>query len=117
MKQYLLSMYQPDGPIPPPEILEKVMRDLDTMNQEIKDAGSWVFSGGLHPPSTATVTRFNDGDVLTTDGPFAEGKEYLGGFWIINAPDLDSALGWSRRITEITTLPMEVRPFQDRTEG
>jgi hypothetical protein len=117
MKQYLLSMYQPDGPIPPPEVLEKVMRDLDAMNQEIKDAGSWVFSGGLYPPSTATVTRFSDGDVLTTDGPFAEGKEHLGGLWIIKAADLDAALGWSRRITSITTLPMEVRPFQDRTEG
>jgi hypothetical protein len=117
MKQYLLSMYQPEGPIPPPEVLAKVMRDLDVINQEIKAAGSWVFSGGLHPASTATVVRYSDAELLTTDGPFAEGKEHIGGFWIINAEDLDDALGWSRRITQVTTLPIEVRPFQDRTEG
>ncbi len=117
MKQYLLSMYQPEGPIPPPEVLAKVMRDLDVINQEIKAAGSWVFSGGLHPASTATVVRYSDAELLTTDGPFAEGKEHIGGFWIINAEDLDAALGWSRRITQVTTLPIEVRPFQDRTEG
>jgi hypothetical protein len=82
MKQYLLSIYQPDGP-PPPEVdLAKVMQDLDALNQEIKAAGAWVFAGGLHPPSTATVVRLQDGDVLTTDGPFAEGKEHLGGFTI-----------------------------------
>ena len=114
MKQYLLGMYQPDGPTPPPEFLAKVMQDLDAINQEIKAAGSWVFSGGLHPPGTATVITHQDGQVVTTDGPFAEGKEHLGGFWIINAEDLDAALGWARKITAVTTLPIEVRPFQDR---
>jgi hypothetical protein len=116
MKQYLLSMYQPQGEIPPPEFLAKVMRDLDTINEEIKAAGGWVFSGGLHAPETATVLRFADGEVLVTDGPFAEGKEYLGGFWIIEAPDLDSALGYGRKITGVTRLPIEVRPFRDRSE-
>jgi hypothetical protein len=115
--QYLLSMYQPEEGTPPPEILERVMRDLDAMNQELKAAGAWVFAGGLHPSSTATVVRLQDGDVLTTDGPFAEGKEHIGGFWIINAPDLDAALAWASRITRTTTLPIEVRPFRDRAEA
>jgi hypothetical protein len=114
MKQYLLGMYQPDGRTPPPEVLAKVMQDLDAINQEIKAAGSWVFTGGLHPPGTSTVITHQDGQVVTTDGPFAEGKEHLGGFWIINAEDLDDALGWARKITAVTTLPIEVRPFRDR---
>jgi hypothetical protein len=116
MKQYLLSVYQPAGEAPPPEMLEKVMRDLDAVNAELKASGAWVFAGGLHPPSTATVVRFQDGDVLTTDGPFAEGKEHLGGFTIIQAPDLDSALDWGRKVARATTLPIEVRPFQGHTE-
>jgi hypothetical protein len=114
MSHYLLSMFQPTGPIPSVEVLEKVMSDLGVINAEIADAGGWVFSGGLFPPSTATVLRYDDGDVLVTDGPFAEGKEHLGGFWIVSAPDLDVALEWGRKITRVTTLPIEVRPFQDR---
>jgi hypothetical protein len=113
MKQYLLSIYQPDGGPPPPEVLEKVMRDVDALNQELKAAGAWVFAGGLHPSSTATVVRFRDGEVLTTDGPFAEGKEHIGGLCIIKAPDLDAALEWARKAARATTLPIEVRPFQD----
>ncbi len=93
------------------------MRDLDALNQQLKAAGAWVFAGGLHPPSTATVVRFQDGDVLTTDGPFAEGKEHLGGFTIVKAPDLDAALEWGRKLARATTLPIEVRPFQDEAEG
>jgi hypothetical protein len=113
MKQYLLSVYQPEGDPPAPEVLEPIMRELDVLNQEIKAAGAWVFAGGLHPPSTATVLRPKDSDVLTTDGPFAEGKEHVGGFTIITAPDLDAALEWGRKLTRATTLPVEVRPFQD----
>ena len=116
MKQYLLSIYQPDGGPPAPEILEKVMRDIDVLIQEAKAAGAWVFNGGLHPPSTATVVRLQDGDVLMTDGPFTEGKEHIGGFLIIKAPDLDSALEWGRKATRATTLPIEVRPFQGEAE-
>ncbi len=92
MKQYLLSIYQPDGDPPPPEVLEQVMRDVEALNRELKAAGAWVFAAGLHPPSTATVVRLRDGDLLMTDGPFAEGKEHIGGFTIIKAPDLDVAL-------------------------
>ncbi len=117
MKRYLLSVYQPDGDPPPPEVLEKVMRNVQAFHQELKAAGAWVFAAGLHPPSTATVVRFQDGDVLMTDGPFAEGKEHIGGFTVIQAPDLDAALEWGRKAARATTLPIEVRPFQDEAEG
>jgi hypothetical protein len=117
MKQYLISMYQPDGEVPPPEFLAKVMAEIDGMRAELQEAGSWVFGGGLHAPSTATVLRPKDGDVLITDGPFTEGKEHLGGFTIIKAPDLDAALEWARRYALVTTLPIEVRPFQGEAEG
>jgi hypothetical protein len=116
MKQYLLSVIQPDGPTPPAEVLERISRDLDALNQELKAAGSWVFAGGLHPPSTATVIRLADGEVSMTDGPYAEGKEHVGGFTIIKAPDLDAALAWGRRLAAATTLPVEVRPFQGDAE-
>ncbi len=117
MPQYLLSVYQPDGPAPPPEVLATISRDLEELNAELKAAGAWVFAGGLHPPSTATVVRVRDGQVLTTDGPFAEAKEHIGGFTIITAPDLDAALAWGRRLAAATTLPIEVRPFQDPAES
>jgi hypothetical protein len=112
MKQYLLSIYQPDGSPPPPEFLEPIMRDVNALRQEMKTAGVWVFAGGLHPPSTATVVRVKDGEDLITDGPFAEGKEHIGGFTVIRAPDLDAALEWGRKLARATTLPIEVRPFQ-----
>ena len=112
MKQYLLSVYQPEAPVPPPEVMEEISRDLDALNRELEAAGAWVFAGGLHPPSTATVVRATDGEVLTTDGPFAEGKEHIGGVTIIKAPDLDAALEWGRKLARATTLPIEVRPFQ-----
>jgi hypothetical protein len=118
MKRYLLSMYQPDGPAPPPEVLDPIMRDLNALEQEMKAAGVWVFSGGLHDPSTATVLRLRDDEVLVTDGPYVEGKEHIGGFTIIEAPDLDAALGWARRYARaVARLPIEVRPFQGEAEG
>jgi hypothetical protein len=116
MKQYLMSVYQPAGDPPAPEVLDEVRRNLDAVNQEMKAAGAWVFADGLHPPSTATVLRVAGGDVLITDGPFAEGKEHLGGLTIIRAPDLDAALEWGRKLARATTLPIEVRPFQGEVE-
>jgi hypothetical protein len=110
--RYLLSVYQPDGPVPEPEVLDQVMTDLEVLNAEMRAAGAWVFAGGLHPPSTATVVRSRDGEVLMTDGPYTEGKEHIGGFTVLDAPDLDAALGWAARLAEATTLPIEVRPFQ-----
>ncbi len=117
MKQYLLSIYQPDGAPPPPEVLGPIMRDIDALVQEMKVSGAWVFNGGLHHPSTATVVRLQDGELLMTDGPFAEGKEHVGGCIIIKAPDLDAALVWGHKATRATTLPIEVRPFQGEAGG
>jgi hypothetical protein len=111
MAQYLLSIYQPEGE-PSAAVLKKAMREIDVLNQELRAAGAWVFAGGLHPPSTATVIRLREGEVLMTDGPFAEGKEHLGGLTIVTAPDLDSALEWAEKLARATTLPIEVRPFQ-----
>ncbi|MEU8380163.1 YciI family protein [Streptosporangium sp. NPDC048865] len=118
MKQYLLSIYQPDGGSPAPEVLEPIVRNLEALEREMKSAGVWVFSGGLHSPDTATVVRVRDGDTLMTDGPYTEGKEHLGGFTVIRAPDLDAALEWGRRLAlAIGLLPVEVRPFQGEVEG
>ena len=112
MAQYLLSVYQPVGPAPDPEILAPIMRDLEALNREMKAAGARVFAAGLHPTDTATVVRQQGAEVLVTDGPFAEGKEHLGGFTVIDAPDLDAALGWAGKLARATTLPIEVRPIQ-----
>ena len=118
MKYYLLAMHQPVGDPPPPEILEPIMRDLAVVEEEMKAAGVWVFAGGLHGPEASTVVRLRDGEVLTTDGPYAEGKEHLGGFVIIKVPDLDAALRWARKEAEaVRLLPIEVRPFQGEAEG
>jgi hypothetical protein len=116
MKQYLLSVYHPEDQEFPPDLMEKVMRDVDDLNEEIRAAGAWVFGGGLHPSSTASVLQVQDGEVITTDGPFAEGKEHVGGFWVIKAPDLDAALEWGRKATRACAVPIEVRPFQDEAE-
>lgn len=112
MNQYLISIYQPDGGVPAPEILEPIMRDIEAVNTELREAGAWVFAGGLFPPSTATVLRLKESEVLTTDGPYVEGKEHLGGFTVIRAADLDEALAWGRKVARATTLPVEVRPLQ-----
>ena len=118
MKQYLLNIHQPDGVVPPPELLEPAMRNMNALVQEAKDAGVWVFNGGLQPPSTATVVRIRNGDAIVTDGPYVEGKEHVGGFLIIKAPDLDAALEWARQMARVLmlpghpdSLPIEVRPF------
>jgi|SRR5688572_12832463 hypothetical protein len=114
MKQYLLSIYQPDGPPPADLDLERIMADVHALRQEMKSAGAWVFSGGLHPASTATVVQVNDGEPIMTDGPYTEGKEHLGGFVIVKAADLDAALEWGRKLARVLTpLPIEVRPVQE----
>lgn len=111
MPQYLLTIYQPDAGQPDEATLARIGRDLHRLNEELRETGSWVFTGGLHPPDTATVVH-RDG--MVTDGPYLESKEHIGGIWVITAPDLDAAVGWARRAAKITTLPIEVRPFQDR---
>jgi hypothetical protein len=118
MAQYLLSIYQPDGETPPPEFLAKVMRDVYALLDEAKAAGVWVFNGGLHPPTTATVLRFQGDEVLMTDGPYAEGKEHIGGFMVVKAPDLDVALEWGRKLARVLSpLAIEVRPFREEAKG
>jgi hypothetical protein len=112
MKQYLLSIYQPEGITPPPEILEKVMRDIRTLIDDTKAAGAWVFNGGLEPPRAARVVRAASGDALVTDGPYIETKEFLGGFLIVQAPDPDGALAWARQLAlAVSPLAIEVRAF------
>jgi len=112
MQKYLLSIYQPDGDPPPPEVLEPIMREVSALVKEMQSADALVFNAGLHPPSTATVLRVQDGDVLTTDGPFLEGKEHIGGFNVIQARDLDAALEWGRKLARVLyPLPIEVRPL------
>jgi hypothetical protein len=113
MKDYLLSIYQPDGEPPAPEVLEPIMAELGKLTEEMQEAGVWVFAAGLHPPSTATVLKVKDQDLLTTDGPFVEGKEHLGGFTVIRVNDLDEALDWGGRLARVLSpLSIEVRPFQ-----
>jgi hypothetical protein len=112
MTQYLLTLYQPDGPPPEDLDLDRIGAELGALNEELRSQGAWVFSGGLHPPETATVVRERGDDLQLTDGPYVEGREHVGGFTIVEADDLDDALGWAGRITQITGLPVEVRPFK-----
>ncbi len=118
MKQYLLSVHSVEGePLPAEDVMQQMYKDVDAVNAELQASGAWVFAGGLHPPATATVVRISGGEVLTTDGPFAEAKEQLGGFWVIKAADLDEALAWAAKATEACRAPVEVRPFQDDAQG
>jgi hypothetical protein len=117
MKQYLLSVHNVEGdPVPPAEEVQQMYAAVEAFNREVMDAGQWVFAGGLLPADTATVVRAQGGKVVTTDGPFAETKEQLGGFWVIKAADLDEALAIAARGSQACRGPVEVRPFQDMPE-
>ncbi len=117
MKQYLLAVHMVEGePERPGAEAQQAYKAVDAFNAELQSAGAWVFAGGLHPPSTATVVRAQGGQVVTTDGPFAETKEQLGGFWIIEAADLDAALDWAAKGSAACGAPVEVRPFQEIPE-
>jgi hypothetical protein len=114
MTQYLLSVHMVEGAeMPAPDEIQRMYKDVDVFNQKLQDQGLWVFAGGLHPADTATVVRVQNGEVLTSDGPFAEAKEQLGGFWIVDAPDLDAALALAAEGSVACGAPVEVRPFQD----
>src|SRR5260370_42286273 len=110
MNQYLISVYQPEGGTPPARELDKIMRDVDALNEEIRAAGSWVFAGGLHPSSTATVVRLQDGEMLVTDGPFVEGKEHIGGVWGLQAADPDGGPEGGPQATRAGLGPRGGRP-------
>lgn len=114
MKQYLLSVCYPAGSTqPPPETLQRIMRDVGAIHEEMQSAGAWVFGGGLAPPSSATVLRNEKGEIVVTDGPFIESKEQIGGFSVIKASDLDAALAWGRKLARAIGTPIEVRPFME----
>jgi hypothetical protein len=114
MKQYLLSVcYPAGGTPPPPDALQRIMRDVHAIQRDMQSVGVWVFSGGLHPANTATVLRQQGGGIVTTDGPFIESKEQIGGITIVKAPDLDAALDWGRRLAQAIGVPIEVRPFME----
>ncbi len=113
MNHYMIMVYQPDGTPPPPEVLDPIMEKVGRWRADLEAAGAWVFTGGLQPAGTATVLRASGGQIVMTDGPFAEGNEHLGGFTVIAVADLDEALAWSRQFAEITGLPVEVRPMYD----
>jgi hypothetical protein len=85
---------------------------LGDVRENMRAAGVWVFAGGLHPPSSATVVRVKEHEVLRTDGPFTEGKEHIGGITIVNVADLDAALYWAGKLSAATTTPVEVWPFR-----
>jgi hypothetical protein len=111
MTPYLLNIYQPEGTPPPPDVLARIMRDVGAVVEATKTAGVWVFNGGLTAPGSATVVRARADEVLLTDGPYVEGKEFIGGFLIVRAADLDEALRWAQKLSQATTLPIEVRAF------
>jgi hypothetical protein len=112
MKEYLLTVCYPAGSSQPPaEELDRIVREVQAVNREMQEAGVWVFAGGLHPANTATVLRHQRGDIVTTDGPFIESKEQIGGITIVKAEDLDAALAWGRKLARAIGTPIEVRPF------
>ncbi len=117
MAQYLLSVWHDDDYGDPDaamsdEDMQRLFAQVGAVNKEIEDAGAWVFGGGLLPASSATVVRPAGAEVSITDGPYAESKEQMGGFWVIEAPDFDSALQWARKCSVACEGPVEVRPFQ-----
>lgn len=115
MNHYLLSVHtSPDARCMsemPPEQMQEGMQRIQKLEGEMKAGGAWMFSGRLTGPEAATVVRDSGGDVLTTDGPFVEAKEHIGGFYVIQAPDLDAALAWATKVTQCVGQPIEVRPF------
>ena len=116
MAQYMLSVHSVEGAAREPMTQEQMRhsyKEVGILEEEMKSAGAWVFSGRLHEPDTATVVRVSKGEVLTTDGPFVESKEHLGGFYIIEARDLDAALDWATKVTRCIHAPIEVRPLVD----
>ena len=114
MPKYLLSVWsREDDPMPPDDEVQAMFAAVGRFNEEVQAEGAWVFAGGLHPASTATVVDGRAGDVVTTDGPYAESKEQMGGFWVLEAPDLDAAIDLARRGSAACNGKVEVRPFQD----
>ncbi len=116
MNQYLLSTYAVDGEVPgapkTPKEMQTFMERVMALEAEMDVSGTFVFGGALNDPETATVIRRSDGGVVKTSGPLAESKEQIGGFYIINADNIDAALAWAGKVVEATNHPIEVRPFR-----
>ncbi len=109
---YLLGVqYDESMPAPAAADRDASFSRVGVVNDEMKAAGTWVFAGGLLSSDSATVVRVRSGTTTTTDGPFAETKEQLGGFWVIEVDDLDAALLWAEKCAAACECPIEVRPF------
>ena len=120
MPKYLLSVHSVEGEAQTPmsdDEMWQFMERVGALEEELKSSGAWVFGGALSEADTATVVRASEGEMLTTDGPFAESKEHLGGFYIIEAADLDAALAWASKTTAAVSKPIEVRPFRHVSEA
>ena len=118
MTQYLLSVFMVEGePTPSEDEMQQMFKDVDAVNAELQAAGRWVFGGGLEAADVATTVRPDGGNVVLTDGPFAEAKEHIGGFWIIESADLDEALAWAKKAAVACRGAVEVRPFQPEPEA
>ena len=120
MAKYLLSVHSVEGDVADPmseEQMQQFMERVNVLEDEMKSTGAWLFGGALEGPDTATVVNASGGEVLTTDGPFAESKEYLGGFYIIEADDLDAALSWAKKTSEAVSHAIEVRTFRHVSEA
>jgi hypothetical protein len=116
MKQYLLAVHSVEGdPTPSDAEIQTMFAQVDKVNADLQAAGAWVFAGGLLPADSATVVRTEGGTTTMTDGPFAETKERLGGFWVLQCADLDEALAWAAKCSAACMGPVEVRPFDDIT--
>src|SRR5918998_5813218 len=114
MNQYLLSVYEVEGQVEgspsTPEEMQRFMARVIALEEEMDAAGAFAFGGALHGPDAATVVRGGTGlDKVTTDGPFVESKEHIGGFYIVNAEDLDDALRWAEKVVEAVDHDIEVR--------
>jgi hypothetical protein len=113
MKQYLLAVHSVEGAPTRSDAENQIAyAQTDKINSELQAAGNWVFGGGLLPVDSATVVRVENGTTTLTDGPFAETKEQLGGFWVIQCEDLDQALAWAEKCAEACMEAVEVRPFE-----
>jgi hypothetical protein len=117
-KQYLLSVHMIEGaPERAPEEMQQAYEQVAAFNADLQSSGAWVFAGGLLPADMATVVRADGDDTVITDGPFAESKEHIGGFWVIAVADLDAALAMAAKATRACGEPVEVRPFQETPEA
>lgn len=115
MSQYLLSVHSvedSESQPPSPEDMERFMQGVHDLEAEMRESGTFVFGGSLHGPDAATMVRIDSGEPIITDGPFVEAKEHIGGFYVIDAEDLDEALAWAARVVETIHAPIEVRPFR-----